>query len=169
MGDKKTKNVVIVTMLMVIVVMITAVVVLARNNDIFKPRPDGNGTGKWKVLFTSIAEGEKTGNAKSAMYPYYTGTYASFYATFEAPGDSMVYDVQISNLGTLNSKLSSIIYITNPYKDAIKYEVIGINEGDTLKAGEVRNIKIKISYELTSTVAYTFDKPISILFNFVQA
>lgn len=166
MDDKNTKNVVIVMLLTIIVVMVTAVVVLAHNNDIYKPKPE---YGRWNVVFTSIAEGKKTGNAKSLYYPYYTATYASFYATFVAPGDSIEYDVQISNLGNIDSRLSDIVYVTNPYKDAIKYEIEGINRGDILKAREVRNIKIKISYELTSTAAYTFDKPIAILFDFVQA
>ena len=43
-----------------------------------------------------------------------------------------------------------------------------INEGDILKAGTSQNFKIKISYELDSNIAVTFNKPISITFNYVQ-
>ena len=81
----------------------------------------------------------------------------------------MTYDVQISNLGTLDAKLSSILYISSPFKDAIKYEVEGLNLGDVIESGEVVNFKIKVSYELDSTVAIEFDKPITLSFVFTQS
>lgn len=166
----KKINKLIVTVVAIIFVMVTAVIVLAHNNDILKPgMKPGYGDAKWKVEFTSIAEGKKTGQASSRYMPYYTLTYASFYVDFVAPGDSITYDVQISNLGTLDSVLSNIDLITNKYQGAIKYEIEDINVGTIIKRGESKNFKIKISYELTSTVAYEFDKPISILFTFKQA
>lgn len=160
----------IVGVLVVIVVMVTASIVLAYNSDILKPTGhSGHGDARWKVEFTSIAEGEKVGNANSRYMPYYTATYASFYVDFVSPGDAITYDLQISNLGTIDSVLNSIDFITNHYKDAIKYEIEGIEVGDVIKAGESKNLKIKVSYELTSTVAVEFDEPISISFVFGQA
>lgn len=167
--NKKFKNKLIMVVLLIILAMVTAATVLAHNNK-FKPETNhGSGDARWKVEFTSIAEGEKTGNATSRYMPYYTATYASFYVDFVAPGDSITYDVQISNLGTIDSVLSSIDFITNPYNDAIKYEIEDINVGDVIKKGESKNIKIKVSYELDSNIAIEFDKPISISFVFRQA
>lgn len=169
-NSKSLKNKVIVILLVVIAIMVTAIIVLAYDNDHFiKPGEHGGSDARWKVEFTSIAEGEKTGNAESRYLPYYTSTYASFYVDFVAPGDSMTYDVQISNLGTLDAKLSSILYISSPFKDAIKYEVEGLNLGDVIEAGQVVNFKIKVSYELDSTVAIEFDKPITLSFVFTQS
>lgn len=161
---RKVKNRVIFTLVVVILIMVTGILVLARNNDYgHKPEP-----ARWDVEFTSIAEGEKTGSAVSRHKPYYVGTYASFYVDFVAPGDSMVYNVQVSNRGNLDAKLQDIIYVTNEQKKAIKYELIGINEGDILRAGTSQNFKIKVSYELNSNEAVTFNKPITITFNYAQ-
>ncbi len=170
-NSKSLKNKVIVVLLIVIAIMITAIIVLAYDNDHFiKPgEGDNQGDARWKVEFTSIAEGEKIGKAESRYIPYYTSTYASFYVDFVAPGDAITYDVQISNLGTLDAKLSNILYLSSPFKDAIKYEVEGLNLGDVIEAGEVVNFKIKVSYELDSTVAIEFDKPITLSFIFTQS
>ena len=80
----------------------------------------------------------------------------------------MIYNMQVSNKGNLDARLKDIIKVTSPNKEEIKYELIGINEGDILKAGTSQNFKIKISYELDSNIAVTFNKPISITFNYVQ-
>ena len=104
----------------------------------------------------------------SRKKPYHTGTYASFFVDFVSPGDSMTYDIQVSNRGNLDAYLKDIIYVTSPNKEEIKYELIGVNEGDMLKAGASKNFKIKVSYILHSNVAVTFNKPISITFNYVQ-
>jgi len=84
------------------------------------------------------------------------------------PGDSIVYDVQVSNRGNLDAKLKDIIYVTSPNKEAIKYEVLDIKEGDILEAGTSKNFRIKASYQLDSNIAVTFNKPISITLNYVQ-
>lgn len=166
-NNKKTKKLVTVV-LIVIAIMVTGVIVLAHNNDIFKPSKPSGSDGRWRVEFTSIAEGEKIGNASSRHMPYHTSTYASFYVDFVVPGDAITYDLQISNLGTLDSVLDDIDIITNPYNDAIKYEIEGINVGDKIKHGESKNFKIKISYELHATEVVEFDEPISIMFTFKQ-
>ena len=164
MDVRKVKNRVIFTLTIVILIMVTGILVLAHNNDhFFKPEPP-----RWSVEFTSIAEGEKTGGAVSRKRPYHTGTYASFFVDFVSPGDSMIYNMQVSNKGNLDARLKDIIKVTSPNKEEIKYELIGINEGDILKAGTSQNFKIKISYELDSNIAVTFNKPISITFNYVQ-
>lgn len=161
---RKIKNRVIFTLLAVILIMVTGIFVLAQNYDFKKP-PEA---GRWSVEFSSIAEGEKTGGAVSRKRPQYTGTYASFFVDFVLPGDSIVYDMQVANYGNLDAKLADIIYITSPNKEAIKYELIGIKEGDVLKAHTTQNFKVKVSYVLDSNVAVTFNKPISITFNYVQ-
>jgi len=163
---KNIKRLIVLT-IAIIAVMVTAAIVLAHDNDLFKP--GSSADGRWKVEFTSIAEGEKTGNATSRHRPEYTATRASFFVDFVAPGDSIVYELQVANLGNLDSVLSDIILITSPNKEAIKYEIIGIKEGDRLDAGEVRNFKIKVSYDLNAQEAVAFNKPVSITFEFRQA
>ena len=163
----KIKNRVIFTFLAVILVMITAVIVLAHNNHHIL-RPGGGNDGRWKVEFSSIVEGEKTGSATSRIKPYYIGTSVYFHVDFVAPGDSIVYNVQVSNLGNLDAKLEDIVYGANSYGNAIKYEIIGIEEGEKLKAGRSKNFKVKVSYVLHSNVAVEFDDEILIAFYFAQ-
>ena len=165
---KNIKKLVVLT-ITVIAVMVTAMIVLAHDNDLFKPGKPSGSDGRWKIEFTSIAEGEKTGSATSRHRPEYTATRASFFVDFVAPGDSITYDLQVANLGNLDSVLSNIILITSPNKEAIKYEIIDIKEGDRLDAGEVRNFKIKVSYDLEAQEVVTFNKPVSITFEFRQA
>lgn len=170
--DSKMKSKIVVTAVAIIFVMVTAAIVLAQNNHLFSAGENPNGDGDnatWKVEFTSIAEGEKTGKAVSREMPSYTSTYATFSVDFVAPGDSIVYDVQVSNLGTLDSVLNEVNFIMNEENEGIKCELEGLDIGTIIKQGESKNFKIKISYELTSTVAVEFDEPISISLNFRQA
>jgi len=162
--NKRHVKKVVAISLIVIAVMITSVVVLAHNNEIFKAKPNA----KWKVEFTSIAEGEIIGNAKSRFMPEYTATKASFYVDLVVPGDAITYELQVANTGNIDSYLYDIKCITSPNKEAIKYEIIDIKEGDKLKAGEVKNFKVKVSYVLDAEEAVTFNKPMSIVFDFRQ-
>jgi len=162
--NKRTKRMVIVA-LIIIAVMVTAVVVLAQDYWTVAA-PIKNDT--WQVEFTSIVEGEKMGFAESRYHPWHTATNASFHVDFTAPGDSIVYDIQVSNRGTLDAVLSDIDVITNEKRKTIQYEIINLNEGDTLKSGQSKNFKIKISYTLHSETAETFSKPISLILTYVQ-
>ena len=166
MKDNKRKIKKLITMsLIVIAIMVTGIMVLAYNNDILQP----TAYARWQVEFTSIAEGEKVGNAKSRKRPEYSSTKASFYVDLVVPGDSITYDLQVSNKGTLDSYLADIIWVTSPNKEAIKYEIIDIKEGDRLNAGESKNFKIRVSYDLDAQEVVTFNKPVSLTFEFKQA
>ena len=164
--DRKRIKKMIIMALIVISVMVTAAVVLAHDYHWIKPEYP---KPKWKVEFTSIAEGEVVGAAVSIKKPQYSSTNASFFVELTAPGDSMTYELQVSNLGNIDSVLDDIVFITSPNKDAIKVELIDIHEGDRLNARESRNFKIRIYYELHATEAIEFDKPISIVLNYKQA
>lgn len=163
---RKVKNRVIFTLLVVILIMVTAIVVLAHNNN-YGWKPDISSP-KWDVEFTSIAEVERTGGAIPKKRPSYSSTRASFFVNLYLPGDSITYELQVSNLGNLDAELENIVYITSPNKDVIRYELIGIREGDELEAGETKNFKIKISYVLDSNEAAKYNKPISIVLEYRQ-
>lgn len=165
--DKHVKKI-IVAVLFFLAIMVTGVVVLAHDGALFKPSKPGTGDGRWQVEFTSIVEGEKTGFSESRYHPWYTATHASFHVDFAVPGDSIVYDMQVSNFGNMDAVLDDIDVIHNAHKNAIKYELIGLKEGDKLRQGESKNFKIKISYELHSEEADTFSSPISLVLTYVQ-
>ena len=64
-SQKQIKRIIAIV-LVTICLMITGAIALAHNNEIFKPKP-GDGA-RWKVEFTSIAEGEKTKIKAIAIY-----------------------------------------------------------------------------------------------------
>jgi len=163
--DGKVKNRVIFTLIVVVLIMITGIIVLAQNN-LFVIDPGNND--KWSVKFSSISDGIITGSATNRKKPSYSGTKVSFYVDFVLPGDSVVYDVQISNYGNIDAQLQEITYVTSSNKEEIKYEIIDLKEGDVLKAGTSANFKIKVSYEIDASEAVTFNKPMTINFNYGQ-
>lgn len=165
--DRRTKKIVV-TALMIILIMVTSIVVLAQDGALFGGKKPHKDEGTWLVEFTSIAEGEKTGFAESRYLPNYTASKVSFHVDFTAPGDSIIYDMQVSNFGNIDAVLESINVIHDAHTDSIRYELIGLKIGDKLKQGESKNFKIKISYVLDAEETVTFSSPISMSLNYIQ-
>ena len=122
----------------------------------------------WKVEITNIQESEVVGKALSKVTPSYTSTTASFNVGLIQPGDSITYDIEISNLGTLKAKVDSI-NINLDENDAIKYTTSGVSNGDKLGVGEKTTLTIKVEYDssVTSQPAVT-TKDITVTINYVQ-
>ena len=122
----------------------------------------------WKVEITNIHEKEVVGKAVSKVTPSYTSTTANFSVGLTQPGDSITYEVEISNLGTLKAKVDSI-NINLDENDAIKYTTSGVSNGDKLGVGEKATLTIKVEYDsnVTSQPAVT-SKDITVTINYVQ-
>ena len=122
----------------------------------------------WKVEITNIGEKEVVGKAVSKVTPSYTSTTANFSVGLTQPGDSITYDVEISNLGTLKAKVDSI-NINLDENDAIKYTTSGVSNGDKLGVGEKTTLTIKVEYDssVTSQPSVT-SKDITVTINYVQ-
>jgi len=165
--NRHTKKIVAIA-LIIIAIMVTSVVVLARDGALFGGKKPNKDCGSWLVEFSSIAEGEKTGFAESRYLPTYTASKVSFHVDFTVPGDSIVYNMQVSNLGNIDAVLESINVIHDAHTDSIKYELIDLKVGDKLGQGESKNFKIKISYVLDAEEASTFSSPISMTLNYIQ-
>ena len=107
-----------------------------------------NGTlsvgSTWRVEITNITEKEKTVGANSKSTPNYTSTTANFNTGFTSPGDYIIYEIEISNLGTLDAIVDSIN--TTLDNGAIKYTLSGIKEKNKLSARETKKIELKIEY-----------------------
>ena len=71
-----------------------------------------NGTANleatWDVSITGITEGVAKGKAYNKETPSYTGTNATFNVGFKSLGDSMDYEVTITNNGTMDAIVSNI-------------------------------------------------------------
>jgi len=165
--DNKTQNRIIVMMLIVVSIMLVAVTALALRGKIMQPS-DNIQDVNWKIEFTNIKEIGKKGLATSLSLPEFVASYLSFDVSFKAPGDELLYEVEVSNLGTIDAVLEGYTYNTTD-EDDIVYEIIGINQNDALDSGNKITFTIKVSYSKDATVVRDFNKSISMYFNFVQA
>lgn len=167
---REKKSILIAVLLVAVVFMSVGYAALASQLDI-------NGTAaiasKWDVKFTSITEGVATGTASNKTAPGYSSTTATFDVALVAPGDSMTYDIVVSNAGTLDAKLDSIVGlpIIND-NEAIKYTVTGVSEGDILTAGSTTTITVKVEYDSSIQTQPTdeqLSRTLSVTLNYVQS
>ena len=122
----------------------------------------------WKVEITNITEKDIVGDATSKEAPSYTATTANFSVGLIQPGDSITYDIEISNLGTLKAKVDSINVVMDD-NDAITYTISGVTQGDKLGVGEKTTLTVKVEYnsEVTSQPTNT-GKDLTVTINYVQ-
>ena len=164
------KNILIGVLLAAVVLMSVGYAALASQLDI-------NGTSaissKWDVKFTSMTDGVAVGTATNKKPAAFTSTTATFDVELVSPGDSMTYDIVVSNAGTLDAELDSIVGLpTSVPTDAIKYTVTGVSEGDVLAAGNTTTITVKVEYDSSvdaQPTAEQLSKTLSVTLNYVQS
>ena len=123
-----------------------------------------NITSNWSVKITAIQSKVVNGTPTNALDPTHTDTTATFSTTLTSPGDTMQYDVTVSNEGDIDAKLDKITIpeSTNP---AIGFEVKGIEEGSLLEAKQTAILTVTVKYndvteqpsDLTADLEVTLD------------
>ena len=123
-----------------------------------------NITSNWSVKITDIQSKVVNGTPTNASEPTHTDTTATFSTTLTSPGDTMQYDVTVSNEGDIDAKLDKITVpeSTNP---AIGFEVSGIEEGSLLRSKETALLTVTVKYnnvteqpsDLTADLEVTLD------------
>ena len=123
-----------------------------------------NITSNWSVKITDIQSKVVNGTPTNASEPTHTDTTATFRTTLTSPGDTMQYDVTVSNEGDIDAKLDKITVpeSTNP---AIGFEVTGIEEGSLLEAKQTATLTVTVKYndvteqpsDLTADLKVTLD------------
>ena len=123
----------------------------------------------WKVEITNITEKDIVGGATSKETPSYTSTTANFSVGLIQPGDSITYDIEVTNNGTLDAVLESI-NVSMDDNDAITYTTSGLKKGDKLtKNGGKNTLTVKVEYnsEVTSQPTNT-GKDLTVTLNYEQ-
>ncbi len=137
---KNRKNTMIWTLVIVILLMAVGYSVFATQLNI-------NGTvetiGEWDVRITNIkvkeiSEGCDGGN------PQFTNTTVTFDAKLEKPGDEITYAITVKNLGRIDAKLGTVIFMEGDGTPAINYETKEIKP--LLSSGEQATILVKVEY-----------------------
>ena len=168
MDSNKGRNIVIGALLAAVAIMAVGYAALAQTLTI-------SGTASisstWNVAITDITEGEATGSASNAAgSPTHDGTSATFNVNLVKPGDKMVYQVTVTNSGTLNAKLTGLTVTPNdPNAQGIYYKVTGVEQNvTTLDASQTNTITVEVGWnaadatmptqktqELTVNLTYT--------------
>ena len=139
---RNKKKIIIGTLLTLICIMVIAYARLAQQLQVI-----GNASieSTWDIRITNITEKEKSIGASSKTEPAYTATTANFNSGFTSPGDYIIYEVEISNLGTLDAIVDSI-NVSNSDNSTIKYTISEIKKNNKLVARSKKVIAIKIEY-----------------------
>ena len=145
--SRRKRNIIMVSLLAVLAIMTIGYAAFSTQLEI---KGTSNIDSRWEVKIIAISAGTPVGTAENAVAPSYTDTTANMNVNLYAPGDSMTYEITIQNNGTLDAVLNSITE-NNSNNPAIKFEIAGIKEGDTLLAGETTKMTVKISYDSNVT------------------
>ena len=123
-----------------------------------------NITSNWSVKITNIQSKVVSGVPTDAETPGYTDTTATFKTRLISPGDTMQYDVTVSNEGDIDAKLDKIT-VPESNNPAIGFKITGIREGALLKAGNTALLTVIVKYndvteqpdDLTADLEVTLD------------
>lgn len=126
----------------------------------------------WDVKFTSkntnITTKKQVGKARNYRDPIFSNYEVTFFTEFEDAGDSITYDVDIKNGGSLNAKVSDIIFYSD-ILDQVDCEYENISVGDELKPMETTFVRIKLTYNPKEDAELVEYGKVSIKINWVQA
>ena len=159
--NRTQRNYIIAGLCMILVIMGVGYVAFSRQ---LKISGTSNITSNWSVKITDIQSKVVNGTPANASEPTHTDTTATFRTTLTSPGDTMQYDVTVSNEGDIDAKLDKITVpeSTNP---AIGFEVTGIEEGTLLEAKQTAILTVTVKYndvteqptDLTADLEVTLD------------
>ena len=110
--DEK-RNIIIGSLVIAIVTMAVGYAVLSQQ---LKVNGTANISGDWDVRMTSISEGTPSNSAGSVVTAtnvtpavIESSKTANFSVAFKTPGDTMEYDIIVTNNGSLDAKLSNVV------------------------------------------------------------
>lgn len=162
------KRLLIGTLLITIVIMSIGYAALSQQLNI-------NGTaeisGTWNVAITDITMKGKTGNASEKTAASHTATTATFDVALTAPGDSMTFDVTVTNAGNLDAILDSVVVTPEENgSPAIQYTVTGVTEKTTtLDHGTTNVVTVEVKWDPTATtMPAVLSKTLAVTLNYVQ-
>ena len=102
-------------------------------------------TADWRIEITDVQTKNTTGNAKNTTEPTYDKLTANMSASFEKPGDSITYDITVSNLGNIDAVLDSI-KMNMEEQEYIDFKVEGITAREELISKEHITFQLTIKF-----------------------
>ena len=131
-----------------------------------------NGTStissNWQVEITGVISKKINGTASNDGEPVYSPEAVTFKTLLQSPGDSIEYEVTVTNKGTIPARLNKITQTssTNP---AIIYSVNNISEGDVLDPDESKVFTVTVAYDQNvTTQPDALTSSLTVALDFVQ-
>ena len=103
------------------------------------------GEPKFDVRFKNINTLHIIGDARNFEKPVLTPHEITFFAEFNNYGDTIVYDINIKNVGNIAARLEDIHFVPENL-EYIDYTFSGLLVGEVLEPNEVRRVKVKLKY-----------------------
>ncbi len=134
--------------IIIIIAFLATIILMAVGYSTFATDFTINGTaeitGDWDVRITSI-KATQVSDGCDAGTPTFTGDSINFSAKLNKPGDEIIYEVTIENLGTIDAELQTVIFTE---------EIDGIKEINyttselkkDLNAGDSTTFNIMVTY-----------------------
>ena len=163
--NKTQRNYIIAGLCMILVIMGVGMGVgYAAFQSQLKISGTSNITSNWSVKITNIESEVVSGAPTNISEPTHTDTTATFRTRLTSPGDTMQYDVTVSNEGDIDAKLDKIT-VPESNNPAIAFEVSGIKEGSLLEAKQSALLTVIVKYnnvteqpsDLTADLKVTLD------------
>ena len=104
-----------------------------------------NITSSWNVKITNVTSKNIVGTASNNGDPSFEELSATFKTSLQAPGDSIEYDITVTNAGSLDAKLDEIT-LSDTNNPAIKFTASGMTKGDVITAGSTKILTVKVEY-----------------------
>ncbi len=128
MRTRKKQRIIIGTLCAIVIGLAIGYAVLSQTLNI---QGTGGITTNWRIEITNVQTKKTVGNAKNTTEPTFDQLTANMSATFEKPGDSISYDITVSNLGNIDAVLDSI-KMNMEEQEYIDFKIEGIQAREEL-------------------------------------
>lgn len=143
------KNILIATLCITVLLMAVG---YAAFNSMLNITGTSNISSNWDIKITNVVEKNIIGGAQTAVNENgdkkikWENLTANFETNLVSPGDSIEYDITVTNNGTLNATIDKIA-LSSPDNDMIIFTPSGLTEGEALNAGASKVLTVKVTYK----------------------
>ena len=128
MRTRQKQRIIIGTLCAIVIGLTVGYAVLSQTLNI---QGTGGITTDWRIEITNVQTKKTVGNAKNVTDPSFDKLTANMSASFEKPGDSITYDITVSNLGNIDAVLDSI-KMSMEEQEYIDFKIEGITAREEL-------------------------------------
>ena len=142
MNKSKKRNIIIGSLCAVVLLMAVG---YATFQTVLNIQGTSNITSSWNVKITKVESKNIVGTASNNGDTSFEELSATFKTSLQAPGDSIEYDITVTNAGSLDAKLDEIT-LSDTNNPAIKFTASGMTKGDVITAGNTKVLTVKVEY-----------------------